>query len=750
MKRTYVRKLTALFAVVALLAVSVSVISIEYVAHARPDPGTPLKGGDVPLLKHAHLLGAVSGQQQLDLSVGLALNNQAELDRLLRDLYNPASPKFHRFLTPAKFAAAFGPTRYQQQQVVDFLHNLGFSVTSISPNGLIIHARATVAQADVGFQVKINSFRLGSQTIYANDRAPTIPSYLVSTITSIQGMDTASVVHPRYLSGSRNAARQLSPREQNSFPSGYGPSDLAGAYNANPLKNAGIQGKNQTVALVEFDGYSPSDITHYLSQYSLGNPSITTVMVDGFNGSAGAGAIEAELDIEMVAAMAPQAAQIVYEGPNATPGVNDTYNKIVTDNKVQVITTSWGLCELDTGNSELQTLDNIFKQAVAQGISVFAASGDNGAYDCQNNNVNLSVDSPASDPYVTGVGGTSLQLSNAGYGSESVWNNIYGAGGGGLSTYFSLPSWQTGPGVTNSFSNGKREVPDVSADADPNTGYAVYCTAGPNCDPQNPWLVAGGTSAAAPLWAGSTALINQYLLQQGKSRVGYVNPALYGLENAPQPQTPFHDVTTGNNLFYPATANYDLASGWGSPDINNIALDLANGTNPGPTPTPSPTPVPGASMIQNGGFEKGTTPWVEYSARGYTLIDSTNPHTGNYSAHLCGYSSCRDNIGQSFKVPKGYSHIMISYWWYGLTQHTTKTCIDTFTVTIVNSNGLAIGRLQLACNTAASSKWVSAHFDVTKLLSKYAGKTVTLFFEARTSSSLRTTAFFVDDVAVTS
>src|SRR5262249_37127959 len=288
----------------------------------------------------------------------------------------------------------------------------------------------------------------------------------------------------------------------------------------------------------------------------------------------------------------------------------------------------------------------------------------------------------------------------------------------------------------------------------------VYCTVLIAGCSFSGWIEVGGTSGAAPLWAGSTALINQYLILQGKSRVGYVNPALYGLENAQQPYVPFHDVTSGNNRFYPATANYDLATGWGSPDINNIALDLANGTNPGPTPapsptptpmpTPSPTPNPGSSMIRNGGFENGSFPWVEHSSGGYEEIVAANPHTGNYSAFLCGYRACDDTIAQSFTVPTGNSTITLSYWWYGLTQRTSFSCLDTFTVTIVNSNGLAIGRLQHACNYNAKAKWMHASFNVTSLLSRYAGKTVKLVFEARTSTSLQTTSFFVDDVALIS
>src|SRR5437879_4127895 len=174
--------------------------------------------------------------------------------------------------------------------------------------------------------------------------------------------------------------------------------------------------------------------------------------------------------------MAPHAHQIIYEGPNTTQGLNDTYNRIVTDNKSQVATISWGLCEASTGRAELMTLDTIFKQAAAQGISFFAAAGDAGAYDC--GDTNLAVDSPASDPYITAVGGTNLQLKagGPGYGSESVWSNPgaiqrgpKGAGGGGgLSNTFKQSAWQTGPDVKNPYSNGFREVPDVADNADPN------------------------------------------------------------------------------------------------------------------------------------------------------------------------------------------------------------------------------------------------------------------------------------------
>jgi len=439
----------------------------------------------------------------------------------------------------------------------------------------------------------------------------------------------------------------------------------------------------------------------------------------------------------------------------------------------------------------LQTLDNILSQGAAEGIAMYAASGDSGAYDC--NDTNLAVDSPAGDPNITGVGGTNLQLNNGAYGSESVWSNSSdtqrspqgSGGGGGISSFFKQPTWQTGPGVQNQYSNGNREVPDVSADADPATGYSVYCTVSTAGCSSSGWITVGGTSAAAPLWAGSTALINEYLQKQQKSRMGFANPVLYGLQNATQQFPPFHDVTSGTNLFYPATTGYDEASGWGSPDIYNIARDVAGGVSPPPTPTPGPSPTvtpsptdtttpsptatatpapsptntttptpaptqpgPTKSLIQNGNFERGSNSWQEYSAGGYEIVDSTRPHTGSYSAYLCGYSYCDDSISQDFTVPAHASRISVSYWWYGATNRTSHSCRDSFTVEVLDSSGTAIGKVQNACNTNATRSWKQVTFDVTSILSNYAGQSVTLDFSATTSFSIATSAFYVDDVVV--
>ncbi len=809
MKRTFVRQLAITSVVIVL--VSVSVLGVAFMAKAKQNAPYVLTSQTVPLVSRAHLLGAASAQQQLKLSIGLHLRNQQELQTLLRDLSNPQSPRYHQFLSSQQFADEFGPTAEQQQQVIDYLRQAGLQITHVASNGLLIDASATLAQAEAAFQVGINTYQVGTHVFYANATPPTIPGALASLIASIGGLDNSVQMHP--------LSQLVNPRPGKPKPDvgtglhptltqphagpggGYTPAELNGAYDATPLLQAGIQGANQTVAVFELDGYQSSDITQYFQTYHLGNPSITNVLVDGVDGLAHLGAIEVELDIEVVAAMAPKAAQIVYEGPNTLQGLNDTYNQIVTDNKAQITTISWGLCEALLGNAELQTLDTILSQGAAEGIAMYAASGDAGAYDC--GDTSLAVDSPAGDPNITGVGGTNLQLNNGAYGGESVWSNPSdrqrgpegAGGGGGLSSFFKQPSWQTGPGVQNQYSNGNREVPDVSADADPASGYSVYCTvAGAGC-PSSGWITVGGTSAAAPLWAGSTALINEYLQQQQKSRMGFANPVLYGLQNAQQQFPPFHDITSGNNLYYPATAEYDEASGWGSPDIYNIARDVAGGglppppptptpapspsptdtttpspsptatttpspsptdtTTPGPSPTDTTTPVPTPTppgptnaLIQNGGFEQGSASWQEKSAAGYELVDSTNPHSGHYSAFLCGYSSCNDSIAQSFTVPANASTLTISYWWYGETNRNSSGCKDIFLVNMSDSSGNAIGKVQSACNTDATHSWQQVTFEATTMLSRYAGQTVTLTFMATTIADFIPSSFFVDDVAV--
>jgi len=776
MQRNFVRNVS--FVVASLLLIVVSLLAMRVAVRANQNSRTLLSGHAVPLIQQAQLVQNTSATQQLNLSIGMQLRNSSDLDSLLSAISDPNSPQYHQYLTPDQFNQLFAPTSDQVQQVVSYLQSQGMTITSVAPNNLLIDATATVSQVQQAFSVQINTYQAGNHTFYANTASPSVPTSISQLITSIGGLDNSVQYHPLY--------RRMIKHIQNhgaamATPSGFGPKDLSGAYHATPLQNSGILGDNQTVALFELDGYQASDVTQYFQNYGLATPTISNVLVDGFNGSPGQGAIEVELDMEVVGALAPHAHQIVYEGPNTTQGLNDSYNQIVHDNKAHIVSISWGLCEKYSGAAELQTLDNVFKQGAAQGITFFAAAGDSGAYDCGDGS--LGVDSPASDPNVTGVGGTNLQLNAGAYGSESVWSNPNdtqrspngAGGGGGVSSQFPLPSWQTGLGVQNQYSNGKREVPDVSADADPATGYATYCTVTNAGCPSTGWITIGGTSAAAPLWAGSLALIDQYLQSQGKAIVGSANPVLYGLFNAPQQSPAFNDVTSGTNLYYKATPDYDMASGIGSPDVNNIAHDLASsgsGNTPSPTPTsvpsptptstpsptptipptPIPTPAPPAAFILNGGFEKGQTPWQESSSGGYQMVDNSNSHSGQYSAYLCGYSSCTDRIWQTFTVPTNFTKITVTYWWYSDTNKTTNKCYDYFSSSLKTSasanNSFRI--LQNDCNLVSkvTNAWVPKSYDVTGDLLNHKGQQITLFFQGTNDNEYQPTDFFIDDVVV--
>ncbi len=524
-----------------------------------------LPGVIVPLLL-SHTPNSVTAPSKvLQLSVHLSIRNRTFLDTLLTMQADPNSPFYHHYLTPQTFKSQFGPTEDTIEDVITFLQSHHLTITSIASNNLVIHASASVATIEKTFLIMLHNYVIDGHTIYAPSLNPAIPDHLVSSLQNIVGLDNISVYKPRY----RIQKGISSPSAQ---PTGYTPNDIRTAYDINPLLKMGADGTGQTVALFELDGYTPADIDTYLNYYKLGPKKYSDVLIDGAINMPGSSAIETTLDMEMMSAIAPNATQKVYIGPNSTVGVNDIYNAIVNDDSAKIVSISWGQCEVATGNAEIETLHDIFQQGAAQGQTFFAASGDAGAYDC--GDMSLSVDSPANQPNVVGVGGTTLILNkDSTYRSESAWSSTsdsqLSGGGGGLSFYFPRPAYQTDPHVTSS----QRMVPDVSANANPATGYSIYCSR--PLDVCSRWSMVGGTSAAAPLWAAIAADINHYLFAQKKMPLGYLNPTLYTLYNKLQRYPAYHDVTTGDNRFYKATIGYDLATGIGTPDAWNLARDLA-------------------------------------------------------------------------------------------------------------------------------------------------------------------------------
>jgi len=407
-------------------------------------------------------------------------------------------------------------------------------------------------------------------------------------------------------------------------PTQLTPANIQAAYDIAPLyttvftstngltTTAAITGGGQTIALYELSPFDPKDIAAYDAAFGIVAAPPISIPVDGGATDAygDAGAQETALDIELAQAVAPGARILVYTGPAApnsadTVAADDIYARIIDDGKAQVLSTSWGQCE-DAAQTDqppdFTLLHNLFAKAVAEGMTVVAASGDNGASDCLSADgvtpdvTKQTVDYPASDPYVIAVGGTQLALAvNGSIASEAGW----AGSGGGLSNTFARPAWQTGPGVDNILSNGKRQVPDVALDA--GAAYAVWLSG---------WRTQGvGTSAATPIWAGLLALGNQLRYAVARAAgaapsscvilpgLGDIHQELYQLAAAPNGPPAFRDITAGlSNGFATPGPGWDYVTGLGVPDATVllhtlVALPALAAPPPGVCPAPAPTPI---------------------------------------------------------------------------------------------------------------------------------------------------------------
>ncbi|WP_045303205.1 S53 family peptidase, partial [Saccharothrix sp. ST-888] len=556
-----------------------------------------------------------------------------------------------------------------------------------------------------------------NKTFFANDDAASVPASLAQVVQGVTGLNNKTV----------RTTRLAKPNGATSHatPSGFGPAQYDGAYNLNKIS---ADGTGSTVALWEFDGYAAGNLKTYDSQFGLSGPAVSTVSVDGANydSSPGQGQGEVELDSEIVRGVAPKAQQLVYEAPNTDQGELDMAAQIVSENKVSVISISWGSCEPDTTAASMTAVDNSFKQAAAQGISIFSASGDDGSRDCTRSTSGSSVkavDFPASSPHNTGVGGTNLKVTSGnGYSSESAWSTA----GGGVSTQFAQPSWQTGTGISGSM----RTVPDVSSNADPASGFAIYTqgTSSPG------WQVYGGTSAAAPLWSGYAALFNQKAKAAGQSALGEANPKLYSIANGSGYGSAFHDVTSGKNQDFSTKSGYDQVTGWGTPAADGLSTALLGGGG-GTTPPPSGG-CTSAQLLGNAGFESGSSTWT--SSSGVITTDSGEAaHSGSYKAWLDGYGSAHtDTLSQTVSIPAGCK-ASFSFWLHIDTAETGSTAYDKLTV---QANSTTVATYS---NADAASGYVQKTID----LSAFAGKTVTLKFTGVEDSSQQT-SFVIDDTAL--
>jgi subtilase family serine protease len=508
-------------------------------------------------------VGPMSKTQHMRLAIILPLRNQGELTNLLKRLYDPSSPDYRHFLTVAQFTERFGPTVRDYDAVVKFARSKGFGVSNTPANRLLVHIDGTVSQINKAFNVAMTTYRhpTESRTFYSPDREPSLD--LSVPVTHIAGLNNFSLPRAKFKRAPANFRR-------NSTGSGQGGAYLGSDMRAAYYGGTSLTGSGQVVGLLEFDGYNMSDVTASFAGQPNSVP-IQNVLLDGASAGSDGDDGEQVLDIVQAASMAPGMSQIrVYIAPGTSQigiGDVDIFNEMATDNIAKQLSCSWGWNPDDTAQ-----LDPVFQEFAAQGQNLFVASGDAGAYTGSNSTDNSY---PAESVYVVAVGGTDLTTNGTGgpWQSETAWID---SSGGPADDGFAIPSWQTS--IANSLNQASttiRNVPDVAAEA--NTDNYL-------CDQGSCTGDYGGTSFAAPRWAGFLALVNQQVAANGNSPLGFVNPVVYSIGAGTNYGNDFHDITSGNNSnghgqSYNAVVGYDLVTGWGSPNGQNLINALAGSSS---------------------------------------------------------------------------------------------------------------------------------------------------------------------------
>jgi len=584
----------------------------------------------------ARVTGPEAGSATLHITVALRSADARGLRRLATQVAAPGSARFRRFLSPRQIRARFGPPRPALAAVRAWLRRHHVTTRPALGDGLLLPATGTAGRIEAAFRTTIDRVRLaGGRTALINRRPPEIPAGLRPWVSAVIGLSTVhlpgSSLAPGRVPGPR--ACRAARRTRHVYTAAW----LARAYRFNLLYRRGDFGQHVTVALFELADYANRDIRAYQRCYGV-HPSVRRVRVDGGTSVAasGDGTLEVTADIEVVAAMAPRASILVYQAPlsGGDQSIVDTYGAIAQQDRAQVVSSSWGGCEPLAGTPAVRIEAQLFQEMALQGQSMMAAAGDSGSEGCLPDvkevparlAYSLQVGNPASQPFVTAVGGTAItrygsppvqsawNQTPAGMGFPAPFNGRHGrprtypgnlVGGGGISRMWWMPSWQavflggshaSGARCGAPRRTGCREVPDVSALAAIGTrgtrgtrGYVIYGTAG--AFKGQGWQSVGGTSLATPLWAALTALADQ---QRGSHRLGLLSPSLYRIDRT-DPKA-FTDVVTGNNDYlarggryshhtcrhggqrgkpcYHASRGYDMAAGLGTPQASYLVAAL--------------------------------------------------------------------------------------------------------------------------------------------------------------------------------
>ena len=598
------------------------------------------------------------------LTLAPSASQQAALDQLLQQQQDPGSANYHAWVTPEQYADRFGASQADIDKISAWLGQHGLTVKSAARARNSVAFGGTAGQVESAFGVEIHHYLSGGEVHYANAGDPTVPAAFQGVARAIHGLNDFHLK-------ARQQPRAMQPRDNTRDGQLLAPDDIATIYDISALYNAGISGTGMKLAIAGQTNIEMSDITQFRSYFNLPSNNPTLVPVPGApTGTSQSDLGEADLDLELSGAVARNATiYFVY----AYEDVMSALSYAIDQDIAPVVSISYGDCELDEGSAEAHVVETWATQANAQGQTIFAASGDNGAADCYGDGDGaaidnaLSVDLPGSLPQVTAVGGTEFNASGSAYWNtsntsnhasarqyipETSWNDSAAEGspaasGGGVSTFFSKPSWQSGTGVP---ADGYRDVPDVSLSASPNEdGYQIYSGGS--------LQIIGGTSVGAPQFAGITVLLGQYLVANGfatSPNLGNINAGLYSLATV---TGVFHDITTGNNMVspcsscqsigYSAGVGYDQVTGLGTPDVFNFVTAWHGSvvsTKNNATMTFAANP---ASMTFSGstaltatvsGSSGGTTPsgTVTFTTGTYSLGSATVNSSGVASLTLNG------------------------------------------------------------------------------------------------------------------
>jgi len=571
---------------------------------------------EVTLNGQAKFVERLPAAQSMNIDIVLPVRNQAELDNFLQELYDPSSAFYHRYLTVPEFTERFGPTQQNYDAVIAFAKAKGLTVVGGSRDAMDVQLKGSVGAIEAAFHVNMGVYQHPTEdrTFYGPDREPTVD--LPFQLWHVSGLDNFSTPHPLF----HHRDPEFSVKPNATTGSGPSASFLGSDMRAAYYGGSALTGAGQNIGLLEYYGFDIADVnTYYTNAKQTRTAAVTGVSTDGSSlsclESSGCDDTEQTLDITQALGMAPGVTTVyVFVGGTDTAllGSMSSHSPLPLN-----LSSSWTWTPADSS-----TDDPYFEKMATQGQSYFQAAGDSGNW--------KTSTYPSEDQHVICVGGTDLTTSGAGgaWSSESTW--VDGGGGYYAKDDILIPSYQQLSGVITSANKGSttyRNGPDVSA----NANFTFYVCADQTTCTANEY---GGTSFAAPMWAGYLALANQQAATNGDAAPGFINPTIYPLGLGSGYGTDFHDITSGSNGFS-AVTGYDLATGWGSPNGTGL-INALTGTAASPSfsISASPTSVSvvrgssGTSTITtsvSGGFDSAITLSATGQPTGVTVGFGTNP-----------------------------------------------------------------------------------------------------------------------------